>query len=172
MAAPQPVQLTVCSGTSTLELPVRPPETTDASLPPFGPPEMAPGSSHTPLHALPLKRVVERDLTTDEVVYTLSSDGGEFGGHSLARIEEINMEIGYQLMKRHRVRETEPLTAKTEIVQHVEMRREDWSVHVDTTVRVASAADHFEVTTELDAYENGKPVRTKRWNEKVARKLL
>jgi putative CocE/NonD family hydrolase len=168
---PEPVTLTVCSGTSTLFLPVRPPDPDDEALAPFASPEVAPGSKHKPLRPLPFKRVVERDLASEEVVYTLSSDGGEFGGHSLARLDEIDMELGYRIVKRHRIGETDPLTAKTEITQKVEMRRGDWSVEVDTEVRVTVAVDHFQVTTTIDAFESGRPVRNRRWDTAVPRKL-
>jgi len=170
--APSPVTLTVRSGESSLQLPVRPPDPADTALPPFEAPEAAPGSKHTPLRPLPFKRTVERDLTTGDVVYTLSSDGGEFGGHSLARLEEIDIELGYHLLKRHRIGNANPLTAKTELLQRVEMKRHDWSVRVETAVRVAAAANHFHIETELDAFENGEPVRRRRWDEKVPRRLV
>jgi putative CocE/NonD family hydrolase len=174
IAWPPPVAatLTVGSGTSTLDLPVRPPDPGDEKLPPFETPETAPGSKSKPLRPLPFVRVVERDLPTGDLVYTLSGDGGEFGGHSLARLDEIDMELGYRLVKRHRINDADPLAARTELVQKVQMKRGDWSVRVETTVGVAAEADHFRVTAELDAYEGDARVRQKRWDEQVPRKLL
>lgn len=170
--SPQSTTLTLYSGISSLTLPVRQPDPEDARLALFAPPEMAPGASHKPLRPLPFQRTVELDLATNETVYTLSSDGGEFGGHSLAHLEDIAMDLGYNFTKRHRISETDPLTAKTEIVQRVRMRREDWTIRVESRVRLAAAADAFHFSAELDAYENDEPVANRVWNVAVPRKLV
>ena len=66
------------------------------------------------LRELPLRRTIELDLATNETVYTFQS--GEFGA-ALARIEPIEMDLGYTFLKRHRISEYDPLSAQTEIVQ-------------------------------------------------------
>ena len=38
-----------------------------------------------------MRRRVEIDLTTNEMVYTLRGDGGELGGAALARLEDIDI---------------------------------------------------------------------------------
>jgi hypothetical protein len=169
---PGAATLTVCSGVSSLELPVRPPDPADDALRAFEPPEVAPGSKHKPLRPLPFRRTVERDLATDEVVYTLSSDGGEFDGHSLARLDEIDMELGYRIVKRHRIGESGPLSAKTEIQQKVELRRGEWSVDVETTVRFVAEEKHLHTKTEIVAREGGRTVSQREWDERVPRKLF
>jgi hypothetical protein len=174
--APTAATLTVLSGVSTLELPVRPVDAAgddlDQSLRDFEPPEAASGSRHKPLRALPFRRVVDRDLTSDQVVYTLSSDGGEFGGHSLAHLEEIDMELGYSLVKRHRISESDPLTARSVIEQQISMRRGDWKIQVRSTMRVEAAVDHFHFTGELEAFEGDERAHEQKWDEKTPRKLL
>lgn len=169
---PSPVTLTVHSGVSTLELPVRPPDPADERLRLFDPPEAAPGARRTPLRSLPFKRTVERDLATNEVVYTLSSDASELAGHSLARLEEIDMELGYTLIKRHRIADGDPLSAATELIQTVRMRREGWSVRAECTVRVKAERDHLHFTAQLDAFENEAPVRSRTWDERIPRRLF
>ncbi len=170
--SPEPATLNVASGSGTLELPVRPPDPADAALHPFEPPEVAPGSRHKPLRPLPFKRAVERDLASEEVVYTLSSDGGEFGGHSLARLDEIDMELGYTLTKRHRIGETDPLSAKTELIQQVRMRRNGWAVRIDSRVRLAAGRDTLAFRAELDAFEGDEPVESRVWEVEVPRRLF
>ncbi|MDX1383225.1 MAG: peptidase S15, partial [Thermoanaerobaculia bacterium] len=149
-----------------------PPAPGDASLRPFEPPEMAEGSSSRPLRPLPFQRVVERDLVTGEVVYTLSSDGGEFGGHSLARLEEIDLELGYTLRKRHRMAPFDPLTARSEIEQTALLRRGDWEVRLASTMSLAAAPRHLDFEAELRAHEGGDEVRVRRWQVKVPRRLF
>jgi hypothetical protein len=151
---------------------VREPDPADEGLRPFEPPEVAPGPTHTPLRPLPFQRTVELDLASNETVYTLSSDGGEFGGHSLAHLEEIEMDLGYQFTKRHRILDTDPLSAKTEIVQKVRMHREDWSVRVETRVRLSATEENLQFSTEVEAYEDGELVRSRVWDTALARRLL
>lgn len=169
---PAPVTLTVTSGVSGLELPVRPPSEEDERLRAFEPPEMAPGTAYRPLRPLPFKRVVERDLTSKDVVYTLSSDGGEFGGHSMARLDDIDMDLGYTFVKRHRIAETDPLGARSEVLQTVRMRREGWSVRVESEMSLVSAKDHLRFRAELRAWEGETCIRSRSWNVKVPRKLF
>jgi hypothetical protein len=164
--------LTLYSGVSSLTLPVRQPDPEDAQLTPFESPETASGASHKPLRPLPFQRTVEMDLASNETVYTLSSDGGEFGGHSLAHLEDIAMDLGYTFTKRHRISETDPLTAKTEIVQKVRMHRENWMIRVESRVRLAATAETLQFSAELDAYENDEPVVERVWDLAVPRKLV
>ncbi len=171
-APPEATTLTLFSGVGCLELPVRPADPADATLREFEPPEVAPGSKHQPLRPIPFRRTVERDLATDEVVYTLSGDGGEFDGHSLARLEEIDMELGYRIVKRHRIGESEPLTATTEVRQRVELRRGEWRVSVETTVRFAAEREHLHATTGIVAHEGGELVFEREWDERIPRKLF
>src|SRR5690606_21767704 len=84
--SPEPATLTVRTGISTLTLPARPPRPEDDALREFEPPEAAPGTPHTKLRRMPMRRSIEIDLTTNEMVYTLRGDGGELAGASLARI--------------------------------------------------------------------------------------
>ncbi len=169
---PQAVTLTVWSGSSTLCLPVRRPDPADAALRPFGPPESAPGPTHKPLRPLPFQRTVELDLATNEMVYTLSSDGGEFGGHALAHLQDIGMDLGYVFSKRHRIADTDPLSAKTEISQTVRMRREDWAIRVESRARLTAATEHLQFSAELEAFEGDELVRRRVWDVAVPRKLF
>jgi hypothetical protein len=168
---PSATTLTVYTGASLLELPVRPPRAEDAALPAFGPPEVAPGPRHKPLRALPFRRSVELDLATNELVYTLTSDGGEFGGHSLARLEEIDMDLGYTLTKLHRIAENDPLSAKTELIQRVQLRRDGWSVRVESHVWLRAGADHLAFAADLTAWENDAVVKTRQWRADIPRRL-
>ncbi len=164
--------MTLVSGVSTLELPVRPPDPGDDALRAFALPEVAPGPSHKPLRPLPFQRTVELDLPTNEVVYTLSSDGGEFGGHSLARLEDIGMDLGYTLTKCHRIAENDPLTAKTEIKQTVQMRRDAWRIRIASRVSLGASGEHLHFSAELHAFENDEPFESRSWNVAIPRKLF
>ena len=74
--APKPVTLSVRIVSGVFEIPIRPPSADDEGLRPFGPPASAPGSRHKKLQHLDMKRRIDTDLTTNEMTYTLKSDGG------------------------------------------------------------------------------------------------
>ena len=169
---PEATMLTVWPGTSSLTLPIRPPDAADERLADFAPPEEAPAIQHAPLRPLPFRRSVERDLVTNEVTYLLRSDGGEFDDHSLARLDEIDLTLGYSILKKHRIRVDNPLTAQTTIDQHVELRRAGWEVRVENATALQAERDHLRFTATLRAHEDGKQVFERKWDERIPRKLF
>jgi putative CocE/NonD family hydrolase len=170
--APETAVVTVRTGSSTLELPERPPREADRELRDFEAPEAAPGSSHTKLRHLTMRRTVEVDLATNETTYTLRSDGGEFGGASLARIEEIDLTLGYTLFKRYRIIETDPLSAQSEFVQKASLQRADWSVRVECRTHLTSTAEAFQFSGDLEAFEGEESVAHRTWTLAIPRQLV
>ncbi|MDA0662035.1 MAG: CocE/NonD family hydrolase [Proteobacteria bacterium] len=170
--APETAILTVRTGTGFLDLPARPPRAEDATLRPFGPPVAAPGAQQKKLRHLDMRRRVEIDLTTNEMVYTLRGDGGELGGASLARIEEIDLDIGFTMMKRYRIIEDDPLSAQTELAQSATLRRDDWSIRVDCRTRLSVTADTFQFSGDVEAFDDGAPFESRHWTLAIPRRLL
>jgi hypothetical protein len=167
---PEVVTLTVRTGTGTLDLPVRPPRAEDAGLRAFEPPLAAPGTKHQKLQHLEMTRSIKIDLTTNEMIYTL--EAGEFPGAAMARIEEIDLDLGYTQMKRYRILEDDPLSAQTEFSQSAVLRRDGWSVRIDCRTRLTATAQAFQFTGDLEVFENDSPFATRRWTVSIPRKLL
>ena len=170
--SPEPVMLSVETGTSVLELPARPPRAEDGALRPFEPPVAAPGSLHKKLRHLPLRRTIEIDLASNEMVYTLRGDGGELGGAALARIEEIGLDIGYTLTKRYRIMEDDALSAATELTQSATLTRGDWSVRLECRTRLAATADAFQFSGTVQTFQGGEPFAARDWTLAIPRKLV
>jgi uncharacterized protein len=170
--SPEAAILTMRTGTGVLELPVRPPSPGDAELRPFEAPEMAPTTEHKKLRRLPMRRTIEIDLATNEVVYNLSSDGGEFGGASLARIEAINLDLGYTINKRFRIAENDPLSAQVEFSQRMIMRRADWSVRVESRTKMTATAELFQFSGDIEAFEGDDLFEQRVWSLSVPRRLV
>jgi putative CocE/NonD family hydrolase len=167
--SPAPVIVTVRTGRSALYLPARPPAPEDHRLRPFEPPTAAPGVRHQRLRELPLRRTIELDLATNETVYTFQS--GEFGA-ALARIEPIEMDLGYTFLKRHRISEYDPLSAQTEVVQRTIMRRTDWSVRIECRTRLTATRTTFQFSADLEAFEDEEPFAQRSWQISIPRALL
>ena len=170
--SPEAPILTMRLGTGVLALPVRPPSPQDKRLPPFEAPESGPASEHKKLRRLPLKRTIEIDLAANEVVYTLTSDGGELGGASLARIEEINLDLGYTMNKYFSIVESDPLSARVELSQRMVMRRDDWSVRIESRTRLTATTDLFQFSGDVEAFEGDNLFDRRVWNVSVPRRLV
>lgn len=170
--APVSAALSVRIGTGELALPVRPPSATDAALRTFEAPAAAPGGRHKTIRRPAFRRTIEIDLTSNEMTYTLQNDGGDFGGASLARIEEIGLEIGATLMKRYRIMEDDPLSAQTELAQTTTLRRDGWAVRIDCRTRLTATADAFQFAADLEAFENDVPFAQRRWTIAIPRRCL
>jgi uncharacterized protein len=167
--SPAAVIMTVRAGNSALYLPVRPPAPDDERLRPFEPPVAAAGMRRRTLRELPLKRTIEIDLATNETVYTFQS--GEFGA-ALARIEAIGMDLGSTFLKRHRISEYDPLSALTEVVHKTIMRRKNWSVRIESRVRLGATRDAFQFSAELETFEDEEPFGQRSWQLTIPRQLV
>ncbi len=170
--APERAILRFRTGSAWLDLPVRSPSDADGDLPEFEPPFAAPGTQPRKIRAMDMQRKLEIDFTTNEIVYTLRGDGGEFGGASLARLEEIDLDLGYTQMKRYRILEDDPLSAEMEFVQSAVLQRADWRVRVESRSRLRSTATTFAFTCDLEAFEADKPVAARNWTVSIPRRLL
>lgn len=166
------VTLTVHTAESFLDLPVRPKHRLDKKLRDFAEPVAATGSERKKLVHLPMRRTIEMDLSTNEVVYTLKSDGGELDGAALVRMEEINLEIGYQMLKRYRMIEDDPISAQTEIFQRTEFHRDGWKIRLVFRSKMSATAQYFQYSGDLEAFENDRLVKEHNWVISIPRKFL
>lgn len=169
--SPASATLTLQTGSSMLDLPVRPTRAEDKKLRAFERPERAPGDDTVPLRPLRHIRELGRDLTANELVHTLRNDGGEIGGASLARIEAIDLEVGRRMERRYRIGETDPLTARAEIVQDFTLRRADWHVRVQVRNRLQSTLESFQFNADLEAYEGDSLIFSRNWDLTIPRDL-
>ena len=170
--APEPVTLGVYTGASTLELPVRPPRAGDGQLRPFEAPEEGPGNSAKVLRPSTLHRTIERDVPTGDVVYRIFNDGGEFDGAALVRFEDIDLEAGFAFFQRYRIGESDPLSARAEIIAHATLRRKRWTPGVHGLVELRATKDAFIVTARLTANEGEEEIFTRAWEETIPRDLV
>ena len=168
--APQPVTLSLFTGNSFVDLPVRPPDPSDAALRRFAAPERA-AAEITELRPAALKRIIERNRATNETVYTISSNV-DSNNPKLVRINAIDLEIGHTMLKRFRISEADPDGAQAEVILKTWFRRGPWKTRIETHTRFSSTADDFVLQGELAAYEGDAIFFTRAWNRRVKRRLL
>jgi hypothetical protein len=167
--SPQPVALTVHTEPCRLLLPVRQAAARDAELPPFEAPECAPRSEWTPITRGGFERTAETDGAGD-VVARMRSGHDEAGGVAMARCADADdYEGGDAVTVETRIHPVDPLRARARMGQRSELRREGWSVAVETDVSVSCSADRFRVEARLEAWGDGAPAFERHWEEEVPR---
>jgi hypothetical protein len=165
--SPAPVRLMVLTRGSAVELPVRPPDPADERLPPFAEPEGAPLPSYTELRPVRVERTVERD--GDEVVQTIASEGGAFRAGGPGRLDAIDLEVEESSVRRYRIRDDDPLSARAEVAHRIGLRRADWAVSVQIHASLRATGESFELRARLDAFEGDTLVRSRRWKCRMPR---
>jgi len=171
--APEFVTLTVSTAASVLSLPVRTPQPEDDGLEAFEPPEAAPSTSNqTPLAPPEFTRTVERDLTTNELMYHLISKGGDLESAAIARIEEIGLDLGHTVERHFCMEENNPLSARAMIFERLMMRRGSWQVRVRARTELTANIEEFRVRAWLEALEGEETVFQREWEEFIPRDLL
>lgn len=123
-----PVNLSLMSGDSTIELPVRPARE-EASID-FEPPEIAP-PCETTSSALPeSSRSIDRDFASGQWIETLVEDSG------VHRIESIDLDVSHGLICDYSIVEGDPLSAEGVWRWHTTRERGDWKTAIYTTTRL------------------------------------
>jgi hypothetical protein len=169
---PAAAALTLYTGASHLELPVRPPDLADATLPPFAEPEGAPAAQYTVLHSFPPVRRVERDPRTGETVLVARFGADDAGRVARARLDAIDLEGGDALALRYAIRDDDPFSARAEIAQTTELQRGAWAVRIETRLELSATATAFRLRARLAASEGGAPVCEREWDESIPRDLV
>jgi putative CocE/NonD family hydrolase len=166
--SPWRVTLSVHARRSVLRLPVRPPRTGDWDLRPFDDPESGPELLVTELH----RRTTETTVSENDeggVIYRVASEVTEEGGPALTRIEDTRIEHGHSSVEEFSIADSDPLSAKAEIVHDAIFRRDDWSTRVRTRLRMNADARDFHLEAELEAFEGGRRIHHRQQSISVPR---
>jgi predicted acyl esterase len=145
MIWPSPEMATLMIFGGTLELPVRPPQTTDALLSPLPGPESAPPEKPTRLHR---------------------------GEMHIDCIDRIGLELGTQYKSRFHVEENDPLSAVAELSQIQTMSRGAWQIRVETQMRLSSTRNAFLLQGSLRGWEDGNEVCHREWDRSIPRDFM
>ncbi|HEU4448983.1 MAG TPA: CocE/NonD family hydrolase [Gaiellaceae bacterium] len=154
--SPEPVRLTLFSG--TLELPERQRRPEDERLRPFAEPEH---SAPLPVEAVaagPGGRFLRRDLATGLVEQVFDWDLG-----GVQRLLASGLETSDTSHTVYSVRDGDPLSAAVRFHATSGMARGDWSMLSEVTSAMTADAEAFHVTTQLDVYEGATRIFARTW---------
>ncbi|MBP7574007.1 MAG: CocE/NonD family hydrolase [Rhodoferax sp.] len=163
--APEPVTLTVHTGTSFIDVPVR--KTRRGEKPPV----FAPAESAAPVDLITVdkpwhKREVTMDQRTGETRMAIVDD---FGRTTIAEHGLTTWSCGRE---NYSILPHDPLSAKQECHWSMETSRGDWKVRTETYSNMTATKTHWHVKGRLEAYEGEKLILTREWDQKVKRRLV
>jgi len=162
--SPEPVTLTLITGKSLLWLPVRPKSPLDKRTDWFKRPESAPAAARTSIVPGGRNRIVTTDYAKGETVVEVH----DYSGRN--RYDEIDLVAEARSTERYRVLEDDPLSATAEVDWTWEFARGDWRIRTFTRTQVECSRREFIIRSRLEAYENGKPVFERSFEDRVPRK--
>lgn len=162
--APESVQLSLRPGTSSVTLPLRTTDASDADAAPMmPPPTAAPGPEVEVLEPALQNHRREWDLMTGHAL--VSTDRGS----GLVRFTDSGIVTGRRIYERLRIHHSDPLSAEAEFRVQGTTGGADWRVDVDAMSRLRADRECFVLESSLDAFEDGKSVFSRRWTHRIAR---
>ena len=163
--APEPVTLTIHTGTSFMDLPVRLPRKGE-SAPTFAPAEAAPAVKLVEVDKPFHKREVSIDQHTGIQRLAIVDD---FGRSTIAEHGMTTWACGRE---NYSIHPDDPLSARQECHWTEERSRGDWKVRTETWSAMTASKTHWHVTGRLEAYEGDVKILTRSWDKKVKRWLV
>ena len=89
--------------------------------------------------------------------------------HGRFHIHDIDLNVAHSTHCDFEIVENDPLTAEARWVWRSELERADWHVEIETTTRLRADASDFIIDTDIDAKEDGKPIFTRAWRDRIPR---
>ncbi len=167
--APEPVTMTVFTGSSTFSLPVLSGPT---RTPKFGPNERGPEIDVKVIHPKKIERRVIQDAMTGEITVETIGTGGFLGPGLEWLIGPIGTSIGHTLEKRFTITEGDPTSARGEYRQVYRLSREGWRIRIETETRFHGTKTDWVLEQQAVAYDDEVEIFRKTWSNTTPRDLM
>ncbi|MFF1654301.1 CocE/NonD family hydrolase [Streptomyces sp. NPDC058255] len=163
---PRPTLLTVHERPSRLVLPVRPADGEPDTPAPFEAPEGTAPTTTTQVTPPEQRWEVSRDLVDYGAALNIVKDRGT------VHFDAKDLDVGCRAHERYTSVADDFTSPAGEVTWTMSFRRGEWDVEVRTSTRLTCDAEAFHVNATLDAYEGGRRVDSRTWNESVPRDAL
>ncbi|TKG70496.1 CocE/NonD family hydrolase [Prauserella endophytica] len=160
---PEPVRLSVFAGSSTLELPVRPPRQDEPVPTPFGEPEGAPPITTTRVRPGDGRWTVSRDLVDYHSALEVVKDLG------VVRFEDIGLDVHRNAYEKYEWVRDDFGSVRGSVDWTMRFARGDWDVETTTSTTLTCTPTEFHVHARLDGYEGGQRVVSRNWDTRIPR---
>ena len=162
--APEPVELTLYTGSSHLTLPARADRELDDRLPALPPAHRTPLDPRTELTpAAPLVARFEEDFRTGRLAFIHVEDAGTI------RMDRNGWHSGNVIRRRFEIAPDDPLSARLLLNGEDRYGRKGLDVRIRTRLEMTADRENFRVHAHLDVFENGRCVFARAWLEDLPR---
>lgn len=163
---PEPVELTLHTAGSVLELPLRAPQAADDALAPFGEAVagMPPGKDE--LMAPDCFFHIVEDAAEGQVDMQIAD------GMGLVRLHDNDLTLRKQGYETYSVCHTDPCSAEGRTEWTYGLRRGDWAVLSKTETTLTADADDFIIRARMRAWEGDDLIKDLTWDERIPRNLV
>jgi uncharacterized protein len=158
--SPESVTLTVFTGESRLELPVR------SSEQECDPPSFEPAPETNGSNLCECGRTVSCDPGTGRSEVVISRERGK------RRVREDGVEVGGSQIDRFSIVAGDPLSAAVECDRELTMSRGAWSARVETRSRMTSDRERFQLVHLVEAFENDERIYSRERSASIPRDLV
>jgi hypothetical protein len=164
--SPEPVTLSITTGVSHLDLPVRTERPEDAALTPFEAAENAPALRKTSLRQGTSAFTVTRDLKSGEVeMYRLQDDG-------LTQVDAFNWTYGVRSERRYRIHPEDPPSATAETKWRKEYARDGFHIAIEVQTAMSVTRTELVLSGRLIAREGDDVPFSREWSYRIPRDHL
>jgi putative CocE/NonD family hydrolase len=164
---PEPVRLSVFTGSSMLRLPIRPPrESGEVSQSPFDEPEGAEPIPTTQVQPGAERWTLSHDLVCYESALEVVKD------HGVVRFDDIDLEVTKRGYERYSWVDDDFDSVRGETEWRIGFKRDGWETSTVTRTVLTSTATDFMLRAELDAYEGEQRIKSLNWDRTVPRDLI
>jgi uncharacterized protein len=162
--APEPVTLSVHTAQSHIDLPVRASKPDDAA-PEFPPAETAPPLKRKVLSQPVHKREATIDQASGETRLAIIDDFGRY------ELPEHRLQTWECAREAYTIKADDPLSARQDIHWSEELVRGKWRVRTEAYCELTATRDHWLIEGRLEAFEGRRKIYSRKWSEKIERKL-
>ncbi|MFJ4628291.1 CocE/NonD family hydrolase [Streptomyces sp. NPDC088847] len=163
---PRPALLTVDEPPCRLVLPVRPADDEPDTLAPFEAAEGSAPIATTQVTPPEQRWEVSRDLVDYGAALNIVKDRGT------VHFDAMDLDVGCRAHERYTSVADDFTSPAGEVTWTMGFRRGEWDVEVRTSTTLTCDAEDFHVNATLDAFEGGRRVVSRTWNESVPRDAL
>jgi hypothetical protein len=161
--SPEVASLTVTTGRSRLELPVRPSRAEDGQIR-FETAVTGPPTKRTVVRPGRVQRLLDRDIATGTVVNTVVRNDG------VSTIDAIGTTTAFDKRLVYLIREGDPASARAETHMDLRLERGDWRTRIETHTAIACTSGSFIIEADLQAFDGERRVFSRSWTREVPRR--
>ena len=162
--SPKQATITVTTGLSSLDLPVRTKPNKEIRLPNLGMAVTAEPLEVVLSSAPHRSRTIHRDFVSGETEVKMVKSRGRY------LMKDTQTEIAGDSIETYTIKDSTPLSARAQVDYSILIKREPkWDIHIRTCFILTATEQALNLTTHAEAYCKGTRVWAKSWEEKIMR---